>query len=328
MYFYADIVYVHAKIHALYGDLFRKKEYVDLINSGNFNALSPHLKLTFQKSLYIDAKEILFKNQIEKLLILIDANKEYRDLFIAFLSIFERNNIKLLLSKAFGREFLIEQWNDIGPYKIVNKKLLNEDFTLDYFYKCIKNSYLGPILIEDEEPRYEIIESRLDFTIISRIFKYSQRLSKSKKNIFQDLMIRRLLITYITWQYRLQTSYKWPKERIEEHLQELYTGVAGELNDFKLYNSIELEIEKIISHQFKGKQISEDYGIDELEKHLELYFFRYLKKNFNRDFHQIYSVVSYLWLLTYQIQNLFSIVEGMRFGVGSEIILKKLIVED
>ena len=46
---------------------------------------------------------------------------------------------------------------------------------------------------------------------------------------------------------------------------------------------------------------------------------------FHRDFHSIYCVVAYLWLLFYQIRNLFKIIEGRRFGFSPEVILARIV---
>jgi len=45
----------------------------------------------------------------------------------------------------------------------------------------------------------------------------------------------------------------------------------------------------------------------------------------SQDFHSICCVVSYLWMLYYQIRNLIKIIEGRHFGYSPERILANIV---
>ena len=82
----------------------------------------------------LQAEEILFQEQIAKILPLAEATKLYTPLFLAFFRQFEALNAKLILAKIFGLQTL-EQWYDIGPYSILQRCLLSETTTLTR-YPC------------------------------------------------------------------------------------------------------------------------------------------------------------------------------------------------
>ena len=48
---------------------------------------------------------------------------------------------------------------------------------------------------------------------------------------------------------------------------------------------------------------------------------------FHRDFHSVFCVAAYLWLLFYQIRNLFKIIEGRRFGFSPERIIAGIVCD-
>ena len=73
------------------------------------------------------------------------------------------------------------------------------------------------------------------------------------------------------------------------------------------------------------KSGGQEPSVVDIERHLEQNYFAWVSSMFHRDFHSIYSVVAYLWLLFYQIRNLFRIIDGRRFGFSAEAILNKLI---
>jgi hypothetical protein len=68
-------------------------------------------------------------------------------------------------------------------------------------------------------------------------------------------------------------------------------------------------------------------SVVDIERHLEQNYYTWVSSMFHRDFHSVYCVIAYLWLLFYQIRNLFRIIDGRRFGFSSEAILNKLICE-
>ena len=319
---YADKNYMHAKIHALRDQLLRRNDYIKIINAQKPHLAFPTLISENDAEDFSKVKEIIFRNQIKKLLLFIESSDCYRALFKAFLRFFETGNVKLLLAKAFGRNMVIEQWNDISPYNAFEKGLLGRDIPLDEFKSMLGNTYLNDVIADDFPFRYEELESRIDFCAVRYFFNFSKEFLFPQSCIFQEVMFRKIVLLRIIWSFRLRQNYGWDDDKISSHLASLY-GFIDEFDDrAELIIKIERQVNKELNRSSGG--IPE---VSDIENELERYFWSYIWKNFSKDFHSIYCIVSYLWLLYYQIQNLFRIIEGLRFNVSPDIISKKIICE-
>ena len=126
MNYYADRLYLHAKIHVLRSKLLRRNDYIEIINAKKANLAFPGLVSETDAKDFTRVREIVFRSQIDKVIHFVGASEYYTDLFRSFLRFFEIGNFKLLLAKSFGRKALIEQWNDISPYNEFDKELLEK----------------------------------------------------------------------------------------------------------------------------------------------------------------------------------------------------------
>lgn len=318
----ADKIYLHAKIHALRDQMLRRNDYIKIINAQKPHLAFPTLISENDAEDHNKTKEIIFRNQIKKLLLFIESSDCYRALFKAFLRFFETGNVKLLLAKAFGRTMVIEQWNDISPYNSFEKGLLQRDISLDEFKSLLGNTYLNNAIADDFPARYEELESRIDFYAVRYFFDFSKEILFPQRSIFQEVMLRKIVLLRIVWSFRLRQNYGWHDDKISSHLASLYDFIDEFDDRAELIIKIERQMNKELNRSSGG--IPE---VSDIENELERYFWSYIWKNFSKDFHSIYCVISYLWLLYYQIQNLFRIIEGLRFNVSPDIISKKIICE-
>jgi vacuolar-type H+-ATPase subunit C/Vma6 len=319
---YADKNYLHAKIHALRDQLLKRNDYIKIINAQKPHLAFPTLISETDAEDYSKVKEKIFRNQIKKLLLIIESSDHYKDLFKSFLGFFEAGNVKLLLAKAFGRTMVIEQWNNISPYNAFDKDLLQRDISLDEFKSLLGNTYLNNVIAGEFPSKYEELESRIDFYAVRYFFDFSKDILFLQRSIFQEVMLRKVVLLKIVWSFRLRQNYGWDDDKISGHLTSLYDVIDEFNGKAELINKIERQMHNKF-HQ-TSDQIPE---VSDIENELERDFWSYIWKNFSRDFHSIYCVISYLWLLFYQIHNLFRIIEGLRFNVSPDIISKKIICE-
>ena len=319
---YADKNYLHAKIHALRSQLLRRNDYIEIINAQKPHLAFPTLISENDSEDLSKVKEIIFRNQIKKVLLFIESSNYCRALFEAFLRFFETGNVKLLLAKAFGRTVGIEQWNDISPYNVFERGLLGRDISLGEFKLLLGNSYLKNVIADGFPPRYEELESRIDFCTVRYFLSFSKEILLNQRSIFQEVMLRKIVLLRIVWSFRLSQNYGWDDDKISSHLVSLYDFI----DEFNGKAELIIKIERQMNKKFH--QTSDGIPeVSDIENELERDFWTYIWKNFSRDFHSIYCVISYLWLLYYQIQNLFRIIEGFRFNVSPDIISKKIICE-
>lgn len=328
MYPYADKTYLHAKIHALRDQFLKRGDYLEIINAKDAHLAFPGLISETDAQDHIRTKGIIFRNQIEQILRLVEANNSYRDLFLGFLRFFEANNFRLLLAKAFGRKMVIRQWYDITPYNELERDLLDREITLEGFNALVAGTYLEPVISDDGPHNYEEFESRIDFCVSASFLGFSKKILFSQRRIFNEIMLMRLVLLKILWSRRLEVNYGWDDTRILSHMDFLFDLIRGVNVREELIINIEKMLERELDRRLRVMESSDTVPeVSDIENELEKYFRSYISKIFSKDFHSIYCVISYLWLVYYQIQNLFRIIEGFRFNVPPEIVYDRIICE-
>jgi vacuolar-type H+-ATPase subunit C/Vma6 len=312
---YADEVNLHARIYAMRGRLLSLRDYASIVRE---QETFPD-RLSDPKDL-IEAKENIFREQIAPIISLAEVNEKYAKLFIAYLRQYEAHNLKVILAKTFGKQSL-EQWYDIGPFATLKEELLQKKITLDEIKSLIANTYLADDFKDISS--YRRMEIRVDVCAVRNLYNYSTLLSLQAKNEFQDMVLKRIAVMTVIWSYRLREYYHWSDERARFYIERLHDLFGG--HAWPQVRIVEEALNQHIEQLRKGG--GQEPSILDIERHLEQNYYSWVSSMFHRDFHSIYCVVAYLWLLSYQIRNLFRIIEGRRFGFSSNEILNKIICE-
>ncbi len=307
MRYYADDSYLHARIYAMRSRLIPSDGYAPLQREYEALYADPHGM--------IEAKEGTFREQIAPIIHLAEATERYAPLFIAFLRRYEANNVKLLLAKAFGRRS-IEQWYDIGPYALLDRDLFDGDPAPDDLQAALAGTYLDGIF--EGRATYERIEDRVDILTARHFFDTSDAFPPEGREVFRDFILRRLAVLMVIRQWRLRVTYGWSDERIWAYRDEL-GALFGETDWPQVRELVGVLVRRL---REMGGQTP---GPAEVESFLERSYYRWVASMFHRDFHSVYCVMAYLWLLDYQIRNLLCIIEGIRFGLSPEAILETII---
>jgi len=310
---YADKVNLHARIHALRGRLLTPADYASLVRAQQANSLppSPASDLT-------GAKEALFREQIAPVVGLALAYNRYAPLFLAYLRQFEGHNLSVLLTKAAGRQGE-ELWYDIAPFAILQKDLLKRQLSLTDIRSLVAGSYLNDDF--KDASGYRRMEVDADICAAGSLYRFARFLTGENKSDFQNMMQRRIAVLTVLWSYRLRWHYHFSEEKIERYMRrfhDLFDG--GAKSHFRIIEDVQNRYLEQLRKEGGGKPSAAD-----IERHLERNFFTWVSSMFHRDFHSICCVLAYLWLLHYQIRNLFRIIDGRRFGFSAEAILDKLI---
>ncbi len=317
MRYYADKDNLHVRIYAMRGRLLSLKDYDSIVR--NQEAFFDRLSGTHD---HVEAKEMVFREQLAMVVHLAEATREYSSLFIAFLRQYEVSNAKLLLAKAFGRQSL-EQWYDIRPYAILDRSLLQQELSLDDIRAIMAGTYLEDVY--EDISSYECLENQVDISAARNLYTSSAQFLPESRKVFLDFMLRRIAVITMIWHWRLKQNYHWNDERIR-----LYLETFHNLNLFGGHAWPQVRIvEEVLNRRLEQlrKSGTQAPSAEDIEYHLEQYFYNWVSSMFHKDFHSIYCVVAYLWLLYYQVRNLFRIIEGIRFGLPPGEILKRIISE-
>lgn len=311
---FADEANLHARVCAMRTRLLSLKDYVSLARHQN-EALYDQ---TADAPDPVAAEEIVFREQIANIIPLAEATLKYAPLFLAFFRQFEALNVKLVLAKAFGMQSL-GQWYDIGPYAILDRSLFQETTNLQDIRTLLKGTYLADVL-EDVES-YEQMEIRVDLCAARNLYAASALFAPEAKLDFQALMGRRIAVTSTILSLRLKKTYQWDDEKIRPFLERFHDAFGR-----KVCPQVKVVEDALDRHlvQLRASGAQEPSVVD-CEHYLEQYYYNWISSMFYRDFHSIYCVVAYLWLLFCQIRNLFKIIEGRRFGFSPERILSGII---
>lgn len=311
---YADEANLHARLYAMRSRLLVLKDYVSLVRNQD-EAL--HDKIA-ERHDFIPDEENIFREQIARIILLAEATSEYTPLFLAFFRQFEALNVKLLLAKAFGLH-VQDQWYDIGPHAILQRSLLKEATALKDIQPYLTGTYLTDVL--EDISSYELMETRVDICAARILYEASVLFNPEAKSDFQYIMGRRIAITSTILSLRLKKTYQWDDEKIRLYLKKFHEAFDG-----KTWSHVKV-VEEILNRYFEQSRASggQEPSVTDIEHHLEQYYYNWISAMFHRDFHSIYCVVAYLWLLFYQITNLFKIIEGKRFGLSPDLILARIV---
>lgn len=311
---YADEANLHARIYALKSRLFTRGNYASIIRDRQTNP-----QLSFAPDT-ITAKEALFQEQIAPVIGLTCAYPKYTPLFRAYLQQFEARNARTLLARAAGLESEVE-WYDIGQFAVLDRSLLAEKLSPAEIRSLVAGTYLDDDF--KETLSYRHMEIRMDICIARNLYRSSALLPAHAQKEFRDVLQRRIALLTIIWSQRLRRNYRFREEKISLYLQKFYEIFTD--GDGSPIQTAQEALNRQLEQIYKGS--SQEPSLADVEHRLEQNYFAWISSIFHRDFHSLYCVVAYLWLLFYQIRNLFCIIDGRRFGFSAEALLNKLICE-
>jgi len=310
MRYYADRDYIHARLYAMRSAMLTLKGYASILRDREafFGTAS-------EDKDYIGIKEKAFASQITGIMSIAEASVIYAPVFIAFIRLYELKNIRLVLAKASGRQ-VVDQWYDIGPYAVIERDLLQGKKTIDDIRMILVGTYLEGVV--EEGLSYERLEICLDILSVRMLQDSLAGLPAVALRDLNDILSMRTAVIFLIWKQRLRQGYGWSDERISAYIK-MPPGISPE--SLRIHEGV---VGKAVDAQLKTGPHS-SLSLADMEYHLEQFFYAWISKRFHRDFHSICCVISFLWLVRYQISNLFVIIEGSRFGLTNEEILERII---
>lgn len=308
---YADADYLHARISAMRSRLLTGRDYAALVREQAPVSAAGDT---------VEDRENLFREQIAPVLAIAEAHAPYAPLFLAFLRLYEVQNVKTLLLQAAGAT-PPGQWYDIAPYAAVGKELLREKLTPEDLKSFFAGTYLASCFEGAPAPRRMAI--RLDLCAAANLYNAACLLDGEARKEFQDTVLRRIAALSLMWSSRLKAYYLARDEQILSSLEK-FQALFGR----RVKSRVRLLEEALARFaDERQKSAGQKPSAIDIERYLERSFHAWISSMFHRDFHSLYGVVAYLWLLFYQIQNLYRIRDGRRFGLSAEAVLDALFCE-
>ena len=264
--------------------------------------------------------EEFFLQQFEKII------KYFSDKYEGYLKSFvlrhEIEDLKIHL-RALGRGESFDKYNNNNetirkfysfPYeKIKDSKTLNE--MLEKLKGTRYYDVLSPYKNEDYTRLMFYMEMNLDRLYFDTIYKRAQDIHKSDRKVFEDSFGENIDALNIDWIYRGLKFYKLSPEELIN-----YTLPYGKYFKFKKLKELcyvdEEEFIRIISNSKYKELVSEEKDMDlfmgiRVQRHM----YQYFMSKFSQGMLDISVPNAYLHLLEYEIKDIISILEAVKYGL-------------
>lgn len=324
MNFYADSNYIHARIYALHSQLLRRKDYNDIAVSGHFQTVIPGLDTGNIKNNSTTIKERIFESQAGIVISLAEASESTRDIFILFLRYFEALNLKLLCAGAYGHTPDPSIWYNIGAYAVLGREMPAVSSGVESMIELTGNTWMQSMFSGKEAATFYEAERLIDSGMFRMVEDFIYSISFTDRDFSMELAAGFTAYMRIGWSRRLQYIYQMEPGSISE-----YTGinmsVMGSKKNFKRQvDEQELKFLKMTG----DTDYTNGEGLSVAERAMRRILIRNVSRMFHRNFHSVNTVTCYLVLLFMQIRNLFSLADGLRFGLPPDVIMENIICED
>ena len=329
----------NAKANAIIGKLLKEKDYHELLKFELVSEVMDYLRLhTHYGQIFIElnddieANEVMMKRHFfsayEKLYhFYID---EYRDFFRALFMRYEVENLKLYL-RAISRN---EKLNSITSHLIIsnlysnlNYDSLNQSTNITEFLEAIKGTpyYSTLDAFVDEEPTSMVfhMEMVLDRGYFNTLYEAIMNLSSRDRELMLELLGINVDILNIQWIYRGRNYFDISSEELFN-----FTLNGGKRYDFKslkkfCYMALSDFKTVVSSGDYKDIFADKDYM---MERAMERQLFYELDNFTKKGGLSIVLPVVLLFKFEYEIRDLFTILEGIKYHVSDigELLIRDL----
>ena len=320
-----------AKLKAIYAKRIKTEDLEDLIKQNNFKNLV--LMLKSKNEIFKNVDENIDRLEIESLLdecqikdilkIKKLLNKKDNNVFESFLLQYEIKCIKSMLRKLFSEDKTddiivqnVKRWTiclfeDIKGIETVNS--FNEFFAAT---KRMKYSSLLKGYKEKENINIFEIENKIDKMFFESLFDKVKHNAKLIKIVGSEIDLLN-----VEWIYRLKKFYNFKTNELKNILINRYYMLKKEKIE-KLVNSNNFDdMKEILQNTIYKKIITSE---EELEDNIDKYLYFINKKIFNQDNTSIAYIFAYVNLIDYENNDIVNTIEGVRYNMEKNQILRRL----
>ena len=317
---HADSVYLHAKLSALRSLLYRREDYHSLIHAGQAHrAFADCVSEQQGRSVYV-SQQCVFAFQIRPVLRMLAASDYCRDLFLAFVRFFETDALKQVCARAYGRATAVDRWLDISPHHSFAAELQHADPDRATLQRLLANSYLQAAVAEGLPRSYEALENLFDVCMAAQFWQAAEGMPFWQRSRYRAIMAVRLYLQQCTWIDRLRHGYGWTDRQIEHHVSDADMCQLPHLAHALV--AAGRSVPAVIARP--ARAVAE---VADCEYAREQWFYGYARRRALHTCHTVVNATCYVWLLYYQLMNVFRIIEGFRFRLPPDAIAGRLICE-
>jgi len=332
---------INAKIRSMRGKLLKTQDYIDLANSKSIEDLANKLKNfeTYEKIILELGHDELHRSNIEsKLSFILMADFKRIFKFVddyglkKYLSAYFLKHeiliLKLILSMIHDKRNLEYNLPEINFFIKIDFNKLKSSVSIKDFIDNLKGTEFYDILINTYTQTQSVfeLEIKLDLYYYMRIWSLQKKyLSVKNKNILSVVMGTEIDLLNIIWLYRMKKYYKLEENKLYSYLipvrYKLFKHEIANLVKSRDHNEFDCVLKKTF------------YGIEFKNKNsLEQIFYKNMIRIYNKFFmmaqNSVSSVIFYIYLKELEINNIFSLIESVRYKLNAQEILSYLCLKE
>ena len=323
-----------AKIMAIYGKRIKPQDYTEMMNKQNVSEVAEYLKRNthYNELLSSIDTNTIHRGMLENLLRRSVFETYMRITGFEHISKQEFYNYKILQTEIDEILRCIRFINAKSQKLITDVPIYINHLTSFDLLELAKITDFNELLIFlKKTPYYDVLkhvhlgkDGLVDVTKCETLLRsyYIERLKGSlhfkKSDVDQFVMFLDSDIDFINIinAYRLKAFFSASDEEIEKDMLPFY-GKLSAAKQKEIYSAPNSEeFIKRFSKTYYGKQMIENgYDINSLEQSAQRMRYKYAKLMLKRSSSAPVSVYSFIFLLEIEVQNLISIIEGIRYGI-------------
>lgn len=335
---------VNTKISALYGKLLQDDDYKKMISLKTPTDIAVYLKDNTHYREFFRDKDVskMHRDEIERLLkegLITYMDKlihyfygAYRDFFKCFYLKYEIIDLKTIarqihIEKDFAN--LSENLVFAGKYRYIDINKVLKAHTIPELINSLEGTvyypYIKNIMSLSSNLLYNF-EMSIDKAYFSILEEKVGKLAANDKKAFYDLYGSYIDMLNLQWIYRGKKFYKLSPEEIFNYtLNKGYKFNYQRIKIFCYSNDIEDFIKKATqtpyAFLFKNDETQDIF----MERRMHRYLYNKVKNAKRRAAQDISPVISYMELIEFQLNDIVSIIENVRYGMNLEETKKYLI---
>jgi len=336
---------LNTKIRVLSKEFLNKEDYLNLLEKKSVADASLYLKenLSYRSLLKDinpdsvsrrDLEDILKNNMIENIDKLIHYFRDDYKKLIRFLYMkYEIEDLKVLARSIFnnkGPGEINQSFTFLGKYSQVDpEKLIKSGSIRDLIYSLEGSEFFEFLipLIDGKRENLFRFEMALDMGYYSIIQSRKLRISARDRELLKKWEGMLADLFNIQWIYRGKKFYNLSPEELLNYTINFGDRLSFEDRKKMCYAKNTEKLFKITNDLtygflFKGEEISTDIY---MERRINRYMYYKLKDLSNKSPFSIIQTIEYVWLLEFEVRDIISIIESIRYDLPSEEARKFLV---
>lgn len=339
----AKFAALNTKIRVLERELLTNEDYLNLIGLKSVEAgVNYFLEETYYSELLKNLKvkdlssieNLFYNNLLEKYdKITSFLHIEYRKIFKKIFMRYEVEHIKKYLRKLNENKSVEDLYKNFekAKYSDLDYKALSQVKDIEGFIESLKGTSYYKILYYhlSSEDRLFYMEMSLDihyFNLLNSEMK--KRFGQEKRNTILEILQKNSDLLNIQWIYRGKKYYDFSSEELLNYV--LLTGYYFKYKDLKslCYAKTTQELVNKLKESKYEFLFNDQVNFEFLmERNVERYIYQLFKDLEKVSTLNINKSIGYMHKLEYEMRDIFTILESIKYGLEVEDIKKRLVRE-